>query len=62
MQTPNLDHEDELDEDDPDAKARKALLNAHLEFKAREAALKLNYSERDDFDLKDSKITSLMHP
>jgi hypothetical protein len=60
--TPNLEHEDELDEDDPEAKERKALINARLEFKAREAALKLNYSERQDFDLAESKITSLMHP
>lgn len=48
--TPLLDEQDELDEDDPEAKARKLVYERIVEVRARERALKLNYSQREEFD------------
>jgi hypothetical protein len=48
--TPLLEEQDELDEDDPEAKARKLVYERIVEVRARERALKLNYSQREEFD------------
>jgi len=60
--TPDDKEDEHDDDDDPEAKARKAQRNARQEFHAREAALKLNYSGEEEFDFKESRITSLLQP